>query len=100
MRFSLFKSKEEPKLPPPQDEGAEQQQGGYTDHAQSAYSLRQSTEPLHGEELEAFEWVINHMAEKYPQLAESQSKLIDKAMDENWFFTGDEGELRVTEESP
>lgn len=98
MRFTLFKAKKEEEAQ--KMDASEVSQGAYTDHGQSAYSLRMATEPFFGEELEAFEWVMNHLAEKYPDLADSQTKLIDKALDEGWMFTGDEGELRVTEEAP
>lgn len=74
-------------------------QGKYTDHQASPYSVRQQIEPLHGPELEAFDFVIEKMAEAHPE-AQKQSDLIDFAFDEGFFIVGPSGELRVSKEYP
>jgi len=90
------KSRAEPSV----DEQTADMQGKYTDYHDSAYSLRQSIAPLHGEELEAFEWVLNKMAEDHPESAHSQAELIERGFDDRWFIYGKQGELRVTQEPP
>lgn len=73
--------------------------GKYTDHCRSAYDLRMQIAPLHGDELEAFDWILNKMEKDHPE-ARSQSDLIDFAFDDGWFVEGKRGELRVVEEPP
>ena len=73
-------------------------QGSYTDHHESAYAIRQKIAPLHGDELEAFDWVLDKLAKENPKAR--QSELIDLGFDEGWFVEGKRGELRVSQEAP
>lgn len=73
-------------------------QGGYTDHHQSPYSKRMQMDPLHGEELEAFEYAIKKLDRQYKD--SSFKDLIEYGFDDGWFTTDKEGMLRVSEEAP
>jgi hypothetical protein len=74
-------------------------QGSYTDHHMTPYQLREQIEPMYGEELKAFHWVIAKMEKDHPDLTRLDD-LIDAAFDDRWFILGEEGELRVTQEAP
>jgi len=96
---SWFEKAEKNKLQQVTDDQNASMQGSYVDHDFTPYQLRQSLEPLHGEELEAFNWVIAKMEKDHPGL-DSLKDLIDAAFDAGWFTYGDQGELRVVNEAP
>ncbi len=75
-----------------------QEQGGHTDHAMSPYQARQAQEPMHGDELEAFEWIMAKMEKEAPEL--SYADQIDRASDLQWLYVDKKGLLRVSEERP
>lgn len=94
-----FQKAENPTVATPGEQvKAEAQQGSFTDFSRSAYALRQSLDPLHGEELMAFNWVMDQMEREHPDL--SRSEQIEQAFVEGWFEHGVRGELRVSREMP
>ena len=68
-------------------------QGQYTDYQDNPYSLRMRLAPLHGEELEAFNFLIGKLQEREPKA--KQSELVEKGFDLGYFMYGNDGELRV-----
>jgi len=98
--LNWFQKAEKPK---PSDDGSKAaaiQQGNYTDHQQSPYSLRMQVAPMSQDEMEAFEYVMDLMAKEHPEKT-NQSDLIDFGIDSGWLYVDEKkGTLHVSEETP
>lgn len=72
-------------------------QGSYTDHTpKSPYLQRMTYEPFYGDELEAFEMIVD----KYQKKNMKMSEAIEEAIEDGWLFVDQQGMLRVSEEEP
>ena len=75
-------------------------QGSYTDYSDStgagAYLQRMTYSPFYGDELEAFESIMD----KYMKRGKKQSDAIEDAIDDGWLEIDKEGMLRVADEEP
>ena len=94
----FFKKAQEIERPQPESTNNEQVQGSYTDHHMHPLKIRNQLSPLHGEELEAYEWVIRQMEKEEPDA--KYMDLVDMGFDYGWFVLGKQGELRVSKEVP
>lgn len=98
--LNWFKKAQKIKVPDDARNPSAVQQGNYTDHVQEPYSKRMQFAPISGDELEAFEWIMNRLDNEHPEAGHKQSALMDWGLDEGWFFVDKEGMLRVTQEPP
>lgn len=72
--------------------------GGITDHYLSAYQRRQALRPMVGDELKAFDWIIAKLKKDFPDF--TLADLIDEGESLGWFYSDDNGMLRVSKELP
>lgn len=73
-------------------------QGSYTDYHQCPFERRMEVAPLHGKELEAYEWIMNKLQEENPTF--DHDDLISAGFDGGYFYYGKNDELRVNDTLP
>ena len=93
------KAKKDPapkKDPPPAGPGnadkSAAMQGSYTDHHENPLKIRQQLAPMHGAELEAFNYCMKILDESYPK--HSFLETVEEGINCGMFEIGDQGELR------
>lgn len=71
-------------------------QGSYTDHHISPYQKRFQLDPMHGEELEAFESALDDLSKEYK--THKMKDLIEYGIDDGMFEVDKKGMLRMSQE--
>jgi len=103
LKLNWFKKKKKAKSPEEMESDRDDQvnasiQGSNTDHHQDPLIVRHQLSPMSMVEAEAFVYVIDKMHEDYD--AESFRDAVDMGLDQQWFYIGSQGELRVSTEVP
>jgi hypothetical protein len=77
-------------------------QGSYTDYCGDPMEIRNQLSPMGQDEKEAFYWVIDKVRKDLAHRGEdvhSMQDLYDEGIDQELFYYGSHGELRVSKEA-